>query len=80
MYGLLYMRATMTTIQLQPYTCPDCGAALGNMPLDGSSLKIGGFVVTGVLVGRCDECGRPLTWREHRPARKRRRREKKLAA
>lgn len=57
-----------TTTRMQTFLCPGCDAALGNMPLDGSSLQIGSVTIIRDLELVCNHCGRATTWHAPRPA------------
>jgi hypothetical protein len=49
---------------MRPFLCSNstCGAALGNMPADGSTLKAGSLIVIADARIKCAECGQETMW------------------
>lgn len=56
--------------RLTPFTCPECGATFGDMPLDGSYLKIGNAIIIRDLEMTCSQCQCVTTWRKRGPRRR----------
>jgi hypothetical protein len=64
---------------MRPFCCsnPTCGAALGNMPGDGSVLSAGSLIIIADARIRCRECGQETVWLASPPkSRQQRRRER----
>jgi hypothetical protein len=49
---------------MRPFLCsnPPCGAALGNMPLDGSYLDTGSLLLVSDARIRCPHCKQETMW------------------
>jgi len=64
---------------MRPFLCSNltCGAALGNMPLDGSYLDTGSLLIVSDARIRCPHCKQETGWIASPPAsRSQRRRDK----